>query len=78
MADDPVFVLVRVRAGGLDRAIGFLLEDGAFCRLERGGLDHLPSLPTGSDFAATLLEPAFERSLCFLAGFLFRRLDRIN
>ena len=68
MADDPVFVLVGMRAGGLDGAVGFLFEHGAFGGLERGGFDHLPGLPPCGDFGLTLSEPANEGGFRFLAG----------
>jgi hypothetical protein len=69
MADDPVFVLVGVRAGSLDGAVGFLLEDGAFGGLEGVGFDDLPGLPAGGGLAARLLEPAAERRIgCLSCG----------
>ena len=78
MADDPVLVLIRMRARGLDRAISFLLEDRAFGGLEGGCLDDLPGLPSGFGVGATLLYPSGERSFSLLTGGGFGGLDGVD
>ena len=66
MADDAILILVGVRSRGLDGAVGFLLQDGAFGGLKRIGLDDFPTLPVGlrldTAFGKPLLERTYGRS----------------
>ena len=78
MADDPVFVLVGVRARSLDGAVGFLPEQGAFGGLEVGGPDDLPGLPSALGGGAALLQPAGERSFGLLSGGGFGGFDGVD